>query len=190
MKDIFSSSAAKLKSVRYLALMAAFIAVKVILQGAFIPVGENLRISISFLFTTTEAMIIGPVAAMVSGAITDNVGFMMYPTGPFFFGYTISSMLGPLVYALFFYRRRVTVFKIVVAKAIVNYCVNVLLGSLWSAMMYSKGYLFYAARSVIKNSLMLPIEIVLIVLVFNLVIPIVQKRGFIGRETAVPLKLF
>lgn len=190
MKEMFLSSAEKLKSVRYIAVMAIFIALKAVLSSIFIPVSENLRISITFLLSSSEAIIIGPVAAMASGAITDITGFMLHPTGPFFIGYTVSAMLGGLVYGLFFYCQRITVLKITLAKLIVNAFVNVLLGSLWSAAMYSKGYLFYAAKSVVKNALMLPIEVALMVLLFNLLIPLMENRRLIERKNRVPLPLF
>ena len=188
-KEYWKSSADKLKSVRYLALIAAFTAMKCIVSGIYIPVGENLRIGISFLFTTVEAAIIGPVAAMLSGAVTDIVSFMIWPSGPFFFGYTLSSICGGLVYALFLYRRRITVLRLFGAKFVVNYAVNVLMGSVWSAMLYSKGYIYYAGKSLIKNTLMLPVEVILLTAVFNILLPVLTSRKLItAPQDKLPVK--
>ena len=189
-KDYWKSSADKLRQPRYLALIALFIAVKSVAGMFRIPVGENLNIILTFVFVSTEACIIGPAAGLVSGMVTDLVGFMMFPGGPFFFGYTLTAMLGSLVYALFLYRRRVTVLRLALAKAVCNYFINVLLGSLWSAMLYSKGYVYYATASLLKNTLLLPFEIIILVLVFNLIVPVLQNRKLIGRETEVPLRLY
>ena len=156
----FKSSAQKLKSTKYLALMATTIAMKVILSllpFARIPISQNLRISFGYLIVAVEAAILGPVAGMLSAAITDNVEFMLAPDGIYFPGYTLSAMLGSLVYALFLYERKVSVPRLIGAKVIVNLFVNVLLGSLWTSMMYSKGYIYYFMRSITKNVLMLPI---------------------------------
>ena len=186
-KEFWTSSASKLKETKYLAVMAVFIAIKVMLVMVRIPVGENLRISPSFIFSSVEAAITGPVCGLVSGFVTDIVGYIMFPSGAFFPGYTISSMAGMLVYSLFFYKQRITVAKIVGAKAVVNYIVNVLMGSLWSAMMFSKGYMYYAANSLIKNSLMLPIEIIVLIAEFNFVIPLLKNRRLIDTDTPVPV---
>lgn len=182
-KDYWLSSANKLKQTRYLALIATMIAMKVVVSWLYVPVGESLRIYLTFLIVSIEAAIIGPVAAMVSGGITDIVSFMIHPTGPFFFGYTISSICGGLIYALFFYQRRISIPRIAGAKFCVNYLINVLMGSLWSAMMYSKGYIFYATQSVIKNTLMLPIEIVLLYIVFKMILPYLEKRNLVVSQS-------
>jgi ECF transporter S component (folate family) len=187
-KDFWSSSANNLKSVKYLAIMAIFIALKTIMSGIYIPVAENLRIGISFTVVALEASIIGPVAGMLSGAITDIVGFMMFPSGPFFAGYTLSAVVNLLLYSLFLYRQKITILKLFMAKFSVSLISNVMLGSLWSAMLYSKGYIYYLTNSVIKNTILLPIEVIVLVLIFNLMIPILEKRKLITPQDPLPIK--
>lgn len=190
-KDYWKSSAEKLKSTKYLALIGLFIACKVIASFISIRVSENLYVSISFLFTSVEGAIIGPVAGMVSGAVTDVVGYMVNSRGYSFFpGYTLSAMLGLFVYAIFLYRQKITIVRIAAAKAIVNYGVNVLLGSVWSAMMMSKGYIFYATQSLIKNSILLPFEIIALVALFNVLIPTLVRQKLIIPQDPLPIKLF
>jgi len=189
-KDYWKSSAEKLKSTKYLALIGLFIACKVIASFISIRVSENLYVSISFLFTSVEGAIIGPVAGMVSGAVTDVVGYMVNSRGYSFFpGYTLSAMLGLFVYAIFLYRQKITIVRIAAAKAIVNYGVNVLLGSVWSAMMMSKGYIFYATQSLIKNSILLPFEIIALVALFNVLIPTLVRQKLIIPQDPLPVKL-
>ena len=187
-KDYWSSSAEKLKSVRYLAIMAIFIALKTMMSSLYIPVSENLRIGFSFIVTAVEGAVIGPVAGLISGAVTDLVGFMIFPSGPFFFGYTITSMLGVFLYALFLYRQKITILRLALCKFSVSALCNVILGSLWSAMLYSKGYLFYLTNSLIKNAVLLPVEIMILVLVFNVMIPVLTKSRLIEPQNPLPLK--
>ncbi len=178
-KEYWKSSAEKLRSTRYLAMIATMVAMKIVLSYFTIPISESLRITLGFLITTLEGAILGPVSAAVSGMVTDLVGFAIHPTGPFFFGYTLSAMLGPFIYGLYFYRQKVTLPRIILAKATVNYFVNVLIGSLWTATLYSRGYVYYATASLIKNTTMLPIEVALIFLVFKAVGPYLESRGLI-----------
>lgn len=188
LKD-WKTSAKNLKSVRYLALMAAFIALKIILSATYIPVSENLRIGISFLVVALEASIVGPVAGMVSGAVTDVLSFIIFPNGPFFPGYTLTAMMGELFYALLLYNREITVVRIVIAKILNNYIVNVGLGSLWSSMLYGNAYVVYFARSIIKNTIMLPIEVILLVVLFNLLGKILVRKNFLSSENRFPLPI-
>ena len=189
-KDFWISSAKHLKETKYLAIMGIFIALKVIAGFVSIPVAENLFVGISFLFSAIEASIIGPVAALVSGFVTDIVSFMLDSKGYSFFpGYTLSEMLGIFIYALFFYRQRITITKIFCAKFLVNYGVNALLGSLWSTMIMSKGYWFYFSQSVIKNTILLPFEVLALTLLFNLLIPVLSSKNLIfPQETPIKFK--
>ena len=68
-------------------------------------------------------------------------------------------MLASLFYALFFYRRQLSVLRIFAAKFTVNLVVNVLLGALWSALLYGKGYLYTVTASILKNVVLLPLEL-------------------------------
>ena len=58
-KEYWVSSFEKLKDVKYLTIMALFIALKVMAEVFFdIKVAENLFISLSFIFASVEACII------------------------------------------------------------------------------------------------------------------------------------
>ena len=188
-KSYWHSSFHKLREPKYLALTAGFIAMKIVLGSIYIPVAENLRIGITFMIVALEAAIIGPGAGMISGAVTDLLGFAIFPNGPFFAGYTLTAMAGELIYGLCFYQKKMTVLRIIIAKVLNNYLVNVLLGSLWSAMLYSKAYIVYATASLIKNTLLLPVEIVLLVVIFNLLAHFLVHRKLIPEPDKVPLPL-
>lgn len=184
----WKSSAENLKDTRYLALMAAFIAMKIIVGLIRIPVAQNLRISVTFILVALEASIIGPVAGMVSGAVTDTLSFILFPDGAYFPGYTLTAMCGELIYALFLYRRKITVLRLGVAKFLNNYLVNVLMGSLWSAILYDRAFVFYALNSLIKNTVLLPFEIAVLTIVFRLMIPYLSRKQWLSRQDHIPWK--
>lgn len=183
----WKSSASHLKDVRYLSIMAVFIAIKVIIGSAYIPLSESLQIKFSFLAICVEASIIGPVAGMVSGMVTDLIGFMVAPSGPFFPGYTLSAMLTELVYASFLYHKPLSIARITLAKAVNNYVVNVCIGSIWSSMLYGNLYIYYFLRSIVKNTLLLPVEVILLILLFNLLGRTLKARGFLHADTHFPI---
>lgn len=179
---MIKQSIQNLKSLKYLTLIAIFIALKIAISSIFIPVHTNLRIYFTFIISAVEACIVGPIPALVSGAISDILGFMLHPSGPFFFGYTISSMLGSLIFALFLYQTQLSIVKIASARLIINLGVNTLLGSLWSTILFSKGFIYYASTSLIKNLILLPIEVFILVLLFQALMPFLEKRKFIPRQ--------
>lgn len=181
-KDVWKSSAEKLKDVRYLAIIAMMIALKIVLGFVRIPVAENLRISISYIVVAIESVLVGPFAGMISAFITDNLSFILFPDGAYFPGYTLTAMMGSLIYALLLYDKRITVTRITIAKILNNYIVNVLIGSLWSAMLYGKAYIVYASASFVKNTVLLPVEIILLTVVLNMILPFLNKKNLVKRQ--------
>ncbi|MBO4854765.1 MAG: folate family ECF transporter S component [Oscillospiraceae bacterium] len=169
----------QLRSIVFCALMVA----AAIALGLFsIPVAENLKVSVSFMARALAAAVGGPLLGIIYGVVEDIVGWVIHPGGPFFPGYTLNTVLAVVIYALFFYRQRITVWRIVAAKVLTNYPINVGLGCLWSHVLYGKGYLYYAATSVVKNTLYLPVQILLLFLVLQALIPVMRRTGLVSSE--------
>ena len=64
-----------------------------------------------------------------------------------------------------------------------------LLGSVWKAMLYGKGYYYYFTTGLVKNTTMLPIEVLLMVLMFQLALPALARSGLLPKEVAVQKRL-
>ena len=98
-------------------------------------------------------------------------------------------MLSGLIYGTLLYRQRITVLRLVVVRLVINYGSNVLLGSVWKAMLYGKGYYYYFTTGLVKNTIMLPIEVLLMVLMFQLALPALARSGLLPKEVAVQKRL-
>ena len=154
------SACGELKQLKRLVFAALICALGVVIGALFISVGDNLRVKFTFLVFSVGAAVYGPVLSVLVGAMSDILGYLLFPSGTYFPGYTLSAILGGLIYGLFLYRKKITVLRLFGAKFLVNYLVNVALGSLWSQMIYGKGYLYYMTTSLIKNSVLLPLEVI------------------------------
>lgn len=158
----------EVRDLQKLVLAALFVAMRVAISMVRIPVADNLYIYVGFMVTSVGAMIYGPVLALFGAFASDILSFFIFSGGDaFFLGYTLSEMLGALIYALFLYRTRISIVRIFISKLLVNGFVNLFLGSLWSAMMYSKGFYYYFAKSIIKNTVLLPIEVIVMVVLIQ-----------------------
>lgn len=182
-----AQNARKLKVVVFCALCMA---ASVVMGYFYVPIAENLTIRFTYLATATAGLIAGPIGALVYGFTVDILDFFMNPQGSFFFGYTLSAMFGALFYALFFYRQRITILRIALCRICVNYLVNVLLGAFWSSVLYSKGYIYYLGKSLVKNTIMLPVEVVIMVVFFGLLLPAIKSTGLIPPEQNQKIKWF
>lgn len=167
---------AELHNLRSLVFAALIVALSIVISAFYIPVADNLRIYFKFLVTAVGSAVYGPVMAALVGAAADTLGFFIHPSGGYFPGYLLSEVLGNVIFALLLYRRRITVLRLFLARALIDFGVNVALGSLWSAMLYSKGYVFYAGASLVKNSLLLVPEVLLLALLFSMLLPILTRQ--------------
>lgn len=177
------SARAQLKSIRSLALAGLVCALAIQLQAmGILLIGTTLKMYFSFLVVSVGAFVYGPLVAMLAGVVIDTLGFIIASYGdPYFPGYLLTALLSGLVYGLALYRKRLTVARLAVLKFIVNFGLNVLLGSVWKAMLYGKGYYYYLTTGLVKNTVLLPVEVLLMVLVFRLLLPVLYRGGFVPR---------
>lgn len=159
-------------------------AIAVVLTLAVVPVaGGNVRVMFTFIVSSLNAMICGPFVGLLWGAVTDVVAFVVFGDGAFFPGYTLSEMLVSLIFALFLYRRPLSFYRILAARAIINLFVNAGLGSLWIVLMgwTTKAYPLQFGISLVKNMAMLPIEAIVMALLFYSLSPVLVRMKLIPR---------
>ena len=122
----------------------------------------------------------GPVLGLVFGAAEDLLSFFITGGGgyPFFPGYTLTTMLGVFLYALFFYKSKITLRNVFFAKLLTN-LENVLLGALWMAILSGKAWYITASGSVIKNLVCLPFQTVLLLLLMTALRPALKKMRLV-----------
>lgn len=178
-KNYWVSACGELKRLRMLTFAALCCALSIVVGALYVVVGDNLRVYFTFFITAVGCAVYGPVAGMVVAVVTDTLNFLLFPSGPYFPGYMLGEMLAALIYGVFLYRKKITVLRLFTAKLLVNYIVNVLLGCLWSKMLYGQGYLYYLAKSLVKNTLLLPLEVICLAALFSMLIPVFSRFGLL-----------
>ena len=182
MRAYWSAACRETGSLRKLVFAAMMGAVVVAVAGLFIPVGENLRVYFGYLAMALCGWVCGPVLACLTGIAADLIGFMIFPSGPFFAGYTLTAALGGLLYGLFLYRRPVTLWRLLLCKLTVNVLCNIGLNTVWSAVLFSKGYLFYLGQSIVKNIVMLPVEVALLMALLTALRPVLIRTNWVENK--------
>ena len=187
----WADARAQLKNVRMLTLAGIITAASIVLESFPIYLlGTSLKIYFSFLVISLGCYVYGPAVGILVGFANDTLGFLISSFGePYCPGYLITAMLSGLIYGTLLYRQRITVLRLVVVRLVINYGSNVLLGSVWKAMLYGKGYYYYFTTGLVKNTTMLPIEVLLMVLMFQLALPALARSGLLPKEVAVQKRL-
>ena len=172
-------AAGEVKKLRTLAVSAIFLALSSAVASVFIPLPNNLRVYFTYGPKALCAAVIGPVSGLLFGLTGDLLGFVLHPTGGFFPGYTLTSMMGMFLYGLGLYRKKITVRRLALTKLLVNLVCNAGLNVLWSAILYQKAWIVYFTASLTKNLALWPVEAAVLVLVFRLVGPLMERQGFL-----------
>ena len=162
-KNMFLQSAKELKAVTTIAACAMFAALAMILnQVASIDIGPYVRIGFSG----------------IPNRLVD------YLFGPFFFGFTFNAMLASFMYGCFYYRKKLTIKRVLAAKFIVMLTVNVLLNTLWISMLYGKGIMVLLPARALKNLIMWPIDSIIFYSLTKLIEQTGVFRMFHARTAA------
>ena len=97
----------------------------------------DLGISFTYLFFAIICMIYGPVYGFVVGVFSDIIGFFMPNGGGIFnLGYTLQAALTGVIYGLFLFKTKITFTKVLTARIIVNFIMNVIYGSFLYIFVY------------------------------------------------------
>ena len=180
-KAYWHDAAMELKDTKMLVIAALMIALRVSMKWTVIPLAPNLNINVGApLINAMGTMIFGPVVAALAACISDLLGFLLFPQGGvYFLPYMFVEVAGSVLFALFFYRAKVTVTRVILARFSMDLFVNIILNSLVSMWYYAvimgKSYVFMILPAVIKNLCLFPIESFLLTLFLSVVIPVTRR---------------
>lgn len=181
-KEYWKQAASELKNTKTLIFAALMIALRIALKSVSIYIAADLRISIEFLVNALGAMTFGPVVAIAGAAVSDTLGALLFPSGPYFFLFIFTEIAGSLVFALFFYRTKISVTKVILSRFCTNFFVNIVLQTpimyLYYQMMLGKTYKIFNLPRMIKNLVLFPVESLLLVLFLRALIPPLKSLGY------------
>lgn len=161
--DTLKSSALELKKTHTIVVIALMSALYVVLNlFSFQPV-EHIRISFSFIPIAIAAALYGPIGGAFVGGIGDVVGFITFPRGPYFFGFTLDRILVGIIFGYLLYRhlsgRKEMLIRMAAARFLGVVLVELPLTSLWLHVLYGNPYPVVLTGRAVKSLISLPFEI-------------------------------
>ncbi len=179
-------AAAEFRDPKVLVFAALMIALRVIFKAVSIPIAADLRINTAFLVNAFGAMVFGPVVAAVSAAVTDTLGCILFPTGPYFFPFIFIEIAGSVIFALFLYRTRITVAKVILSRFCIDFFVNIVLNTpimmLYYDVMLGKYYAPLDLLRIVKNLALFPLESVVLAVFLRATVPPLKRLGYVVSD--------
>ena len=144
----------------------------------------EIKIGFSGLPNRLVDFMFGPVVGCIFGGLMDVIKFFIKPDGAFFPGYTLTAMVGGLIYGIFYYRLQIkqpqlteetgwpkvkawilanitSILLIFIANVLVKCICNIGLNTLWSSMFTGKAWIALLPTRVLKNLIQIPTDTIL-----------------------------
>lgn len=187
----------ELKKIKNLVMISLIIALMLLAKLIPIPSGfGTLGLSFSYLFFGIGALLYGPYAGIIIGFLVDSLEFLIFPSAyPYFFGYTLSSMLTGFIYGISFYKTRLTFSKVFICRIFVNLLINGILGTIWwgiinSFTTFEQYFIYFISISLVKNLVYLIPQSVLLFILIKALMPVFLRSRMIDEKIASHVTLF
>ena len=177
----WASSLREFRSMRAVAFCGVMCALAVVLSTvATINIGPYLKIGLSGLPNQVVDWLFGPAAGAIFSGALEVLKFVLRPDGVYFPGFTLSAMAAGVIYGLAFYRRPVTVTRVLCAHVVIKLFVNLGLNTLWLSILYKKAACALLSTRAAGNLLRLPGDVIvtyiLLKTVERAVLPLFRNR--------------
>lgn len=152
---------------RKILLCALFIASTIVLGRILSIRTPILTIGFSFVPIMLGAIILGPKYSTFISTISDIIGALLFPSGSYFFGFTITAFLTGLIYGLLLHRKTFTIDKsffirIIISTILVTGLLNGLLNTFWIIIISKGASKVIIPIRILKQLIMAPIKVITI----------------------------
>ncbi|MBR3366427.1 MAG: folate family ECF transporter S component [Lachnospiraceae bacterium] len=167
-RNTWTASASELRRLKVLTACGMMCALALVLNmTTTFNIGPYIRIGVSGIPSQVVDYLFGPVVGGIFGGVLDIVKYVLRPDGNFFPGFTISGIMGGMIYGTILYRQRPTVLRILAAQAAVKTVVNIGLNSVWLHMLYGQALAALLPARCVSNLVMLPVDTLILYLVLR-----------------------
>ena len=159
-----------------LVTMAFLIALEIILTRFCSINTPILRIGFGFLPVAMMGIMYGPIWAAIGYAVGDVLGMIIFPSGMYFPGFTLTAVLTGFVFGFFLKgKEKITWKNVLPASLVVLLGLNLCLDTFWLSIMMGDAFAVLLPTRILKCVVMLPIHLILIPLVWNRIFSKIPK---------------
>ena len=158
------------EKIKKLITLSMLVALEIILNR-FLSINTiGTKIGFSFVPIVVAAFLFGPLSAGAVYALSDFLGAILFPIGPYFPGFTLSAFLMGFTLGLFLYKKqRVGLLKNIIPPVLINNAViGLFVNTAWVSILYgSKTYWGWFIYRLAEYTLLIPVSIILIPLILR-----------------------
>lgn len=153
-------------------ITAILLALQIVLSRFLSIKTPIMKLSFAFIPTMICATWFGLKYVLILNVLGDLIGATLFPTGPFFIGYTISTAIAALIYGLLLYKKdpmkmsnKQFIIRTIISVVLVGIIINIGLNTLWTSITSGKAFMALLSTRVVKNLITIPVHIIIFLLV-------------------------
>lgn len=158
---------AAITDVRVLASAGMLSAIAIVLGFFKIPLTQFIELRFQSLPIAAAGYLFGPVCGGIVGFIADVGGYLIKPTGPFFPGFTLTSIMSGVIFGLILHGKKPTLQRIFAAQIVYTLLCGLLLNSLWLSLLYGRGFIAAMSARFVKEMIMIPVNTLMLAAVIQ-----------------------
>ncbi len=151
-------------------ILSALLLALLIVLSRFLSIKTPIvKISFSFVPTMLCAIWLGPKWTILINVLGDLIGATLFPSGPYFVGYTISTGIAAFIYGMLMYKKEENTYtekqfilRTILAVVLVTAIVNMGLNTLWVSITSGSAFIVLAGARVVKEVVLIPVKVITI----------------------------
>lgn len=165
---------------RRILLCALFISSCIVLERILSIRTNIITIGFSFVPIMLGAIILGPKYGAFIATISDIIGALLFPTGSYFFGFTITAFLTGLTYGIILHKKEFKmdknfIIRLIISTIITTGIYNGILNTIWLLMITKGASNIIIPLRIIKQLIMAPVTIITIIMLCKIMEERIQK---------------
>ncbi len=149
------------KTTRSLVLLSVLAALQIILARFCSFNAWNVRIGLGFIPVALAGIFFGPLPAALVAAVSDFLGAILFPTGTYFPGFTLTAACTGLSFG-FLLHNRLQLPRILMAVGLNQLVMSLCMNTLWISVLYGSSFTGLLSTRVLQVIVIAPIQIMIL----------------------------
>lgn len=159
---------------RLLVTAAVLIALNVVLSRFLSINAWNIKIGFTFVTIFVAGYFYGPGFSATVAVIADIIGALLFPSGAFFLGFTLTALLTGLLFGFMLHKKQTPV-RILITVLADQLILGLLINTYWIAILYGTTFGAAVMTRIVQCLIMIPVELVTISLLMKK-LPAVRRQ--------------
>ena len=163
-----------MKRLKDLVTIALLLSLNIVLSRFLSISAWNIKIGFTFTTIFIAGYFYGPLGGALIGGLGDFLGAMLFPIGPYFYGFTVTAILTGLLFG-FLLRKQYGMPQMILAAGINEFGLSLFLNTYWIHKLYKANYWALFSTRIFQCVVIFAVELVVFSL-FKKYLPALERR--------------